>query len=226
MSRVLEDRVLQASPLAPAHRMVLFWMARMVPDGQTEALVNRAEVGRRLEASPDVVARAVRAGEAIGLCRPRQNGRIAFSAYDRTIDAEPKAPRPAGVAVAPQGPHRPDPDDDEAPVVRVKPRAVVAEFARQWSFRRKATFIIEKRYYVFASESGLTTLEFGDLQRRIAAYLTDPEPFYQQCQYAFSTFCKNVNKFHGSTVRVADGSRYVPDVDATREYMRRQREGR
>ena len=64
MSAHWEARIWTAHPLAPQARLILFAIARAVPDGQAEVLVNRTALARDLEAPGDAVRRALIAGEA------------------------------------------------------------------------------------------------------------------------------------------------------------------
>lgn len=208
-----------AHPLSPAHRMVLLVVARDVPDGHTEALVNRAALARALDAGPDLIRQAFSAGETCGICRVLKNGRVEFNGYDGLLGAAPPAPAPTGVKAAPPAAEPPPPPDP------LTPREVVSEFARQRARHYKGTFVIERRYYKLAKDHGLTTLTIEELRPRIAAFFADASPFNQECAHAFSAFCKTVNKFSAPARRPSGGD--IPDAAATDRYlaeMRRRRE--
>ncbi len=222
MSVALEARVLAAHPLAPAHRMVLFWIAREVPEGRTEVLVNRTGVARALDAGAQVVQGALAAGRAIGLCHVLQNGRIAFTGYDGLLGSDPAAPETPGrpAVVIPQ-------DDPKAEVARqITTKAMVfAAFGTRWTERYKQRFVIsgERDYPRLAG--ALCVLSPDELDARLDCYFADPDPYWADCKHSFGSFARNVHRFVPTTTAAAKQAR-VKDADATRDYLRKQREGR
>jgi hypothetical protein len=209
MSRVLEDRVLTAHPLSPAHRMVLLMVARAITDGQNEALVNRAALARSLDARPDLVNHAFVAGEQIGLCRVLRSGRVAFS-EDGLFDARPVSATGPPAVRETQG-------DAERPVIaRPTIPAIFAEFGRQWSalYGQRYIFVPGKDHRL--AKALAAELSAADLATRIANYLQHPDPFYRECMHAFGVFANSINKF-GCTA--AEPKSRIPNADQTRRYI-------
>ena len=181
MEQTLTDRVWGLHPLAPAHRCVLLAIARQVPEGRTEVLVNRGALARDVEASAEAVRRALVAGEHLGLLRIMTNGVVAFVPV-----ALPGMGAAPAVGVAPAG--------------AVKPRTgrdVQEEFGRQWGtkYRQRYVFQHPKDDKLAA---GLKTLQPDDLSGRVRAYLSHPDQWYAQMAHAFSIFVRDVNKFGGT----------------------------
>jgi hypothetical protein len=219
MSTALEARVLSAHPLSPAHRMILFWIARSVADGQTEALVNRTAVGRELDTTAEMVSKAlVAGGQAFvnggPVCHVLRNGRVAFAAYDGLLGAEqaaaPEPRRPAVVAV------RPEPE--AAP--RPKPGELLAEFSRQWQARYRQQYAFAPGKDAKLASGLLDQLDMAELGRRIDNYLKHTDEFYAEQRHSFGCFVGCVNKFADRPKGTAPGRK---TMDAT-EYLRRQRE--
>lgn len=205
--------MLAARPLAPEYRMVLFHVARSVADGQTEALVNRAATARDLDTRPALVSRALAAGEALGLCRIRQNGRVAFAAYDTQLGQEPTPIRATGTREAP-----PDPQG-ERPVHT--PGQVMGEFAKQWRAKYRTTYVFTPGRDHKVAKALAGSLLPEDLARRIGNYLTSPNPFYAESAHSFSLFAQRVNEF--VAYRPTATASRVPNADQTAAYIARMR---
>lgn len=218
MSRVLEERVLDAHPLAPQYRMVLLMIAREVPEGQTEVMVNRTALARSLDTRPDVVRLALVAGEEARVCQVLKSGRVAFEAYD-TLLGEVKATRGNGhgaVLATPQ-PTIPEPRPS-----RPVPQDVLNEFARQRAAIYPETYVFERgRDHKWARDIA-SDLPMDEIRRRIAAYLSDPNPFYAECKHSWCTFVRNINRFGVAPSRPSrnhqDGAtqRYIADLEERR----------
>lgn len=218
MSRILEERVWAAAPLSLADRCVLLAVARGVPDGATEIHVNRTAMAEGLQARPEQVLHGLRAGEAVGLCRLYPSkGLVAFSAYDAPLGAPPRpAPRAAVAAAAP--------DDTRVATPRPTPQHLLNEFGRQWSRRYGQQYVQTSGKDHRLAAGLLRTLPPPEIARRIAAYLASDDPYYERCAHAFSVFASRVNEFIDRRPAVA--RRGVPDADATKQMLQRQREAR
>lgn len=222
MSGPLETRVWKAHPLAPAHRLLLLAVAREVPDGQTEVLVNRALLARTWDANAGLVTAALRAGEDVGLCRVLRTGRVAFSAYDAPLGApeRPPAPPSAVRTATPLAAGEVVPD-------RPTHGQVMAEFAKQWAGTYKQQYIFTAGKDHRLARTLASAMPLTDLSRRVAVYLTHENPFYSECAHAFGVFAQRVNEFTGRRPVAAPARTSGPrvlDADASREYMKRQRE--
>lgn len=219
MSRVWEDRVWEAHPLPLAARAVLLAVARQVPDGQSEVLVNRTLLARDLETSADVVRRALTAGEAGGVVAVLKNGRIAFCAEPMLI-APPARPHLAAVAPAPPAP--------AAQEEKATTAWVLAEFGRQWEgqYRQRYVFTPGKDHKLAAT---LATLTRADLASRVRTYLRHDDPFYARCTHAFGIFATRVNDFistrPAASAAVEDDDEYGRIERKTRERLRAERRG-
>jgi hypothetical protein len=212
MSRVLEDRVWAAHPLGPAHRMVLLTIAREVTDGQTEALINRAALARRLDASADVVRHALTAGEQIGVCRVlKSTGRIAFDAYDGLIGVEPSPVKPPDAIPA----VRTAPHDEKPAVDHLTSREFMGLFARAWGAQYRQTYYVQTRDWKMAQKLA-QQIPSADVPRYITNYLTHADQFYRSCMHSFGMFYDKINAFGASPMR--EPSR-VPDAEQTQEYL-------
>lgn len=218
MSRELEDRVMAAHPLAPAHRMVLLMVARAVSDGQYEALVNRAALARSLDARPEVVGHALMAGEQMGLCRGLRSGRVAFR-------QEGLFPTEQSIPVNGDKPAVVDAPADAAGETARRTTAtipqVLGEFARQWQAVYKQQYVFTPgKDHKLAKAIG-SVLSPEEVARRVGNYLRTQNSYYSERTHSFSVFVRDINEF-GAPVKDT-GRRHVPGVDETREYLRRLR---
>jgi hypothetical protein len=211
MSQVMEDRALRARPLCPADRMILFWIARLVPDGRSEVLINRAHVARDLQASPEMVRHALGAGESLGLCRVLRNGRVAFCEYDAPLGEEPRSL--TSTAVTPVS--APTPVEP-----RLLPGDVMREFSERWQEKYRQRYHMTSEHFKWAKE--LRRLSLEELRSRIEVYLTHPDPFWRECKHAFTPFARNINRWIRTTAPLASPG--VPDAAATQRYLRRMEE--
>lgn len=171
-------RIWDAPGLEPAHRMVLLTIARHVPDGATEALVNRTALAQRLCTSLSVVGRAISHGQRLDLCWALKNGRIAFVADSLPLSERP-APKPA-VTAAPTTPG----------TMAVTAQLVMDEFDSQWRQRHKG-----QRYpFAYGKDNKLAAgaaKALGSRAQIISAvrlYLLRTEPFYRNAAYSFPVF--------------------------------------
>jgi hypothetical protein len=219
MSRELEDRVMAAHPLAPAHRMVLLMVARAVSEGQSEALVNRAALARSLDARPEVVGHALMAGEQLGVCRVLRTGRVVFRGEGLfPVETTPANGSKPAVVDAP-----PDPAGEAARRTTATIPQVLGEFARQWQAAYKQQYVFTPgKDHKLAKAIG-SALSPEEVARRVTNYLKTQNSYYSERMHSFSVFVRDINEF-GAPARES-GRRQVPSVDETREYLRKLKGG-
>ena len=206
MSARWEQRVWRAHPLAPADRLVLLAVARAVPDGTGDVLLNRAALARELEATAAVIARGLRAAEAIGVARVLPNGRISFieeGMFDVPVPEH-------AVAKPVEGP---------APDVMTT-EEVLKEFGRQWAARYGQRYVFAWEKDRKTAKTLATHMTPAEIRRRVAAYLAHPDPFYAQCAHAFGVFATAVNKVGASAAPSLKQDGIMSAVE-TREYLRK-----
>ena len=178
--------------------------------------MNRTALARSLDASAAQIAAGLRAGEVLGLCHVRPNGRIAWESNGHLLE-EPQTSLPPSAAITSS------PKDERPAPERIPPRVVLAEFATQWEasplYRQRYIFTAGRDHRLAAPLGSVLTLP--DLKARIALYLTHPNACYTQCAHAFHIFASHVNEFIPQPDRAT--GRRVMDATATRDYLRRQR---
>lgn len=182
----LTDRIWTAHPLLLAHRAVLLAIARQIPDGRSEVLVNRTGLARDLETNTDTIRRSLIAGEAIGLCQVHRNGVVAFSpvALPGLAPGMPRASEPS-VREAP-----PQPVDD-----RLTVRGVQALFAKGWEGKYHQRYVFEHPKDDRLASSIARALSPDEAARRLRNYLTHPDPFYSRCTHSFGMWVSRINDF-------------------------------
>ena len=205
-----------AHPLAPAHRMVLFVVARAVPDGQTEALLNASALARDLDTNAGLVRAALMAGEQAGLCQTHPNGRVAFTAYDTLLGVE-RPTRAASTAV------REAPAGEVAAVRGPTVGEVFAVFARLWQKHYGQRYVFTPGKDPKLAKALGASLTLADIERRITDYLGHADQFYGECKHSFSIFVKDVNKFAVAAARHHHPREASSDVAETRRYLAEQR---
>lgn len=215
MSRTLEDRVMAAHPLCPSDRMILFFMAREVPEGHTEAIVNMSQLARRLDARPASISHAIDSGNMIGLCQKLKSGRVAFTAYDTILGVEPRPTNGHGTGITLAPPQ-------ERPVTPTT-KQVMSEFQRQWQDAYRQAYVFNYERDGRMARRLATSLSLDDLPRRVTNYLNHPDQFYAECMHSFSVFAKDINKF-GVAQRAAAAKSRVPDYESTRRYLAKIRQ--
>lgn len=163
-----------------SHRMVLLAIAAEVPDGSTEALINRAALARQLETSATVVGRAVANGQRLDLVHVLRNGHIAFVTDGLPLSAEvvPIRPRPS---VTPQ--------PTSGSEVKIDGHFVMTEFSNQWAAKHG-----QRYHFSYGKDNKLAkgiAMQMANRSTIVSAvrlYLTSPEPFYANAAHSFSVF--------------------------------------
>lgn len=217
MSRTLEERVMAAHPLCPSDRMVLFFLAREVPEGHTEALVNMSQLARRLDARPAHISHAIDSGDMIGLCRRLKSGRVAFTGYDLILGVEPRPANGHGTGIT-------DATPEERPA-KVTPttKGVKDEFQKQWEAAYRQAYVFDYGKDGRIAQRLASALSLEDLPRRVTNYLNHPDPFYNECMHCFSIFARDINRF-GVAQRATTAKSRVPDYEATQRYLQKIRQ--
>jgi hypothetical protein len=180
----LTDRIWNAHPLALAHRAVLLAIARQLPEGATELMVNRAALARNLEVPPAAVGKALIGGTQVGLCRVLGNGKVAFTAEGLPGIADTNQ-RVAEEIHATREVHRPMSPKD----------AVMAEFARQWQEREGQRYVFTRGKDDKLAAGIADTITLEDLTARVRRYLSHPDQFYARCAFSFGVFVSRINDF-------------------------------
>ncbi len=189
----LIDRIWTAHPLGLTHRCVLLAIARQLPEGRTQIIINRTTLARDLETTGGLVSKALLAGEILGLCHVHKNGVVELlTAPLPGLIPEPSAPLVAVTAATESEMARTSPGV-------VRPRWVMDEFARRWEAKYKQRYQFRHGKDNALAKSVSEAMQAGTIVARITNYLSHPDPFYNQCAHAFGVFVGNINKFAGST---------------------------
>ncbi len=166
--------------LEVSHRMILLAIAAEVPDGSTEAMVNRAALARQLETSTTVVGRAVAHGQRLDLVHVLRNGRIAFvtDGLPMSADVVPIRQKPAVVMM-----------DTSSAEVKIDGHFVMTEFSNQWAVKHG-----QRYHFSYGKDNKLAkgvAMQMGQKAAIVSAvrlYMTSPETFYANAAHSFSVF--------------------------------------
>jgi hypothetical protein len=213
----LVERVRTVRGLDPASRLVLMEIAREVPAGANEVLVNRTKLAERLEAPAALVAKAIRCGERIGLVSQLRDKRLAFVGVSLFGEATVPAHGAVKATAAPA-----------TEANQITGGLLRDEFRRQWqaAYGRPYRWDYGKEDKE-ARELARSFESRAELVSEVRRYFVHPDQFFHEREHPFALLRRAMNSGGRTGEDRRSGERRgggrIMDEDETRRYLRGER---